>query len=170
MLFMCRQTRGAATKRIWMRILMLKTLLSSHFNWIVAYIITLFGIKWIRSRDLRIQVYDIISHHCFIEILPEWEGINNLSVVYRIAPAVPEDAIFHNYTRYQTAVDLVSIDILGRSIHWRSTIRWGMWNPLYVYWMYPECIPVRYTFSIRNRRLHRTTLDFFIGAILCRFQ
>lgn len=34
-----------------------------------------------------------------------------------------------------------------------------MWNPLYVYWMYPECISVRYTFSIRNRRLHRSTLD-----------
>lgn len=43
--------------------------------------------------------------------------------------------------------------------------RRGMWNPLYVYWMYPECISVRYTFSIRNRRLHRTTLSSWITLI-----
>lgn len=47
--------------------------------------------------------------------------------------------------------------------------RRGMWNPLYVYWMYPECISVRYTFSIRNRRLHRSTLDDFFNDLHSSF-
>jgi len=54
-----------------------------------------------------------------MEILPGNEKWRTLitEVICHTVPAVPEDAILNYHTQRQIVVDLISLDILGRSTH-----------------------------------------------------
>lgn len=83
----------------------------------------------------------------FLPRVHRWSRLTGGSLPRRINPLRPADSVHFDPSVASSATMM------------NAPARRGMWNPLYVYWMYPECISVRYTFSIRNRRLHRSTLD-----------